>query len=112
MKSSLECGFSGPLAAHRLTGDGPTILADIGFDPAWRPGRRPAPGARNASALIDTGVQECFVDCDLADQLQLPIVNRREVAGSAGKHEVNVYLAQIFIPSLLFTQHGYLQERF
>ena len=109
MKSSLECGFSGPLAADRLTDEGPKIAVDIGFDPSWRAGRtprRPAAADEGVPALIDTGAIECFVDCDLAAHLQLPIVDRREVAGSPGKHEVDVYLAQIFIPSLLFTQHG------
>lgn len=106
MKSSIECGFSGPLAAHRLTGDGPTIPVDIGFDHTWRPGRVPTPGNRGISALIDTGAQECFIDCDLAADLQLPTVNRREIAGTLGRHEVDVYMAQLFIPSLLFTQYG------
>jgi hypothetical protein len=106
MKSSIECGFSGPLAAHRLAGTGPTIPVDIGFDPIWRAGRRPAAADRDVPALIDTGAQESFIDCDLATRLQLPIVERREVSGSAGKHEVDVYLAQIFIPPLFFTQHG------
>jgi predicted aspartyl protease len=103
---SIECGYSGPLAANRLTGDGPTILVDIGFDPAWRPGEIPKPSDRDLPALIDTGAQECFIDCDLATHLRLPVVNRREVAGSAGKHVVDVYLAQIYIPALLFTMRG------
>jgi hypothetical protein len=58
MKNSLDCGFSGPLAAHRLTGEGPKIAVDIGFDPTWRAGETPRPPAaayRGISALIDTG---------------------------------------------------------
>src|SRR5947208_13595205 len=109
MKNSLECGFSGPLAEHRLTGDGPTIAVDIGFDPTWRAGQTPRPpkaADRDVPALIDTGATECFIDSDLATHLRLPVVNRRELAGSLGRHEVDVYLAQIFIPPLLFTQHG------
>jgi hypothetical protein len=106
MKSSIECGFSGPLAANNLTDNGPTIPVDIGFDPAWRPGRVPAPGNRGVGALIDTGAQASFIDCDLATHLQLPIVDRWEVSGSSEKHEVDVYLAQMFIPPLLFTQYG------
>ena len=109
MKNSLECGFVGPLAANRLTGEGPKITVDIGFDPGWRAGTTPHPPAAadtGVTALIDTGAIECFIDSDLAASLRLPIVDRREVAGSLGKHEVDVYLAQLFIPPLLFTQHG------
>jgi predicted aspartyl protease len=98
-----ECGFSD---ANRLTGDGPGILVDIGFDPAWRSGNIPVPKDRDIVALIDTGAQECFIDCDLASHLHLPMVDRREIAGSIGKHEVDVYLAQIHIPSLNFIQYG------
>jgi predicted aspartyl protease len=103
---TVECGFSGPLAGNRLTGDGPSILVDIGFDPAWRAGKIPASTDRDIVALIDTGAQECFIDCDLAGYLRLPMVDRREVAGSLGKHEVDVYLAQIYIPTLDFIQYG------
>jgi predicted aspartyl protease len=101
-----ECGFAGPFAANKLTGDGPSILVDIGFDPTWRAGKIPVPKDRDLVALVDTGAQECFIDCDLANHLQLPLVDRREVAGTLGKHEVDVYLAQIHIPSLDFTQYG------
>jgi hypothetical protein len=100
---TVECGFAD---ANRLTGDGPSILVDIGFDSAWRAGKMPVPKDRDIVALIDTAAQECFIDCDLAGHLQLPIVDRREVAGSLGKHEVDVYLAQIRIPSLNFIQYG------
>jgi hypothetical protein len=103
---TVECGFRGPDAINRLTGDGPTILVDIGFDPGWRPGRIPVPNDRDIVALIDTGARECFIDVDLVTHLQLPIVDRCEVAGSHGRHEVDVYLAQIHIPALIFTQYG------
>lgn len=106
MKRIVECGYSGLNAANDLTGDGPTILVDVGFDPEWRIGLIPVASDRNIVGLIDTGAQECFIDCDLANRLALPIVDRREVAGSNGKHEVDVYLAQIFSPDLLFIQQG------
>jgi len=72
---TVECGFPGPLAANRLTGDGPSILVDIGFDPAWRGETIPIPQDRDIVALFDTGAQECFIDCDLANHLQLPMVD-------------------------------------
>jgi hypothetical protein len=43
---------------------------------------------------------------DLANHLHLPIVDRCEVAGSHGKHEVDVYLAELHIRSFSFTQYG------
>jgi predicted aspartyl protease len=101
-----ECGFSGPNAANRLTGKGPTILVDIGFDPTWRLGKIPIPNDRDIVALIDTGARECFIDSDLANHLRLPIVDRCEVAGSQGRHEVDVYLAHVHIPTLVWTQYG------
>ena len=100
---TIQCGFSGLDAAYRLTEKGPGILVDIGFDQTWRLGKTPVPNDRDIVALIDTGAQECFIDCDLATHLQLPIVDRREVAGSNGKHAVDVYLAQIHIPALDWT---------
>lgn len=103
---TIECGFSGQLAVSKLTTFGPTVPVDIGFDQGWRPGAIPAPGGRDVPALIDTGAQECFIDCDLANHLNLPIVNRREVAGSHGKHEVDVYLAQLHVRDLFFTMSG------
>jgi hypothetical protein len=103
---TVECGFYGN--ANRLTGDGPTISVNIGFDTNWRPerGHAPIPGEREILALIDTGATECFIDSDLATILNLPIVDRRDVAGSVGKHSVYVFLAQIYIPSLEHVQDG------
>lgn len=106
MKRTIQCGYSGLNAANDLTGDGPTVLVDVGFDPEWRHGSIPVPADRNLVGLIDTGAQECFIDCDLANRLMLPIIDRREVAGSNGKHEVDVYLAQLYVPDLVFIQYG------
>jgi predicted aspartyl protease len=103
---TVECGYSGPSAVNRLTGDGPTILVDIGFDPTWQRGKIPIPSDHDIVALIDTGAQECFIDSDLANHLHLPIVDRCKVAGSQGKHEVDVYLAHVHIPALVWTQYG------
>jgi predicted aspartyl protease len=57
-------------------------------------------------ALVDTGAQECFIDRDLASALTLPIVDRQEIAGSTGRDEVEVYLAQIHVKDLYFTIRG------
>ncbi|HTQ33089.1 MAG TPA: retropepsin-like aspartic protease, partial [Stellaceae bacterium] len=83
---------------------------DIGFDAAWEQdysrGSVPVPGRQGVSALIDTGAQECFIDRDLATALTLPIVDRQEIAGSTGREEVEVYLAQIHVRDLYFTIRG------
>jgi len=109
MRSSLDCGYSGPRAPEELVKYGPTIWVDIGFDPSWRPGppaRKPNAAALRVRALIDTGAEQSFIDCDLAARLKLSIFDWAEVAGSQGRHEVEVYLAQIFIQPLQLTQHG------
>jgi ABC-type uncharacterized transport system permease subunit len=58
------------------------------------------------SALVDTGASESCIDSLLAATLKLPIVDRRPVSGVHGSKEVNVYLAQIHVPSLNFTIYG------
>jgi hypothetical protein len=104
--TTIDCGFAGPTARDLLIERGPTLYVDIGFDPAWRAGRVPAAGKRRVPAQVDTGAIECFIDCDLAAELRLPITDRREIAGSIGSHEVDVYMAQVHVPSLGFTMYG------
>lgn len=36
----------------------------------------------------------------------LPIIDRRHISGVAGKTEVNIHLAQVFVPALMFTVNG------
>jgi len=106
MKTRLDCGFSGLGASDELMEHGPRISVDIGFDPAWRLGLIPAPKKRNVPALIDTGALESFIDCDLATELDLPICDRRAISGTIGSHEVDVYMAQVFVPAFEFTVYG------
>ncbi len=42
----------------------------------------------------------------LADILNLPVVDRRNVSGVHGSAEVNIHLAQIYVPFLQFTTYG------
>ena len=107
-----KCGFedsTGVLGRDLLVSMGPTLIVDIGFDPSFTPGnnRTPAPGIKSVQALVDTGAMESCIDGSLAMQLNLPIVDRRIICGSAGRHEVNVHLAQIHVPSLTFTIYGF-----
>ena len=66
------------------------------------------PSARGfeLEALVDTGAQDSCIDRLLAAQLSLPVVDRQAVCGVHGLREVDVYLAQIYIPALKFTEYG------
>lgn len=57
-------------------------------------------------ALVDTGATESCIDADLAAKLQLPIVDRRRVAGVSGIKDVDMHLAHIHVPGLAFTLYG------
>jgi len=110
---STKCGFDegdglAP-AKDRLVIWGPTLLVDIGFDPVhdWKTATSlPLPGLQGLHALVDTGATESCIDNQLAAQLDLPIIDRREICGVHGKHEANVHLAQVHIPSLNVTING------
>jgi predicted aspartyl protease len=108
---STTCGFgsnNGISGADYLVFHGPTLPVLIGLDPAHPPGSAVAPnlGANVLYALVDTGATTNCIDNGLAIQLNLPVVNQQEVAGVGGKMKVNVYLCQIYIPSLQFTDFG------
>src|SRR5258708_26185488 len=107
-----KCGFdnipSGALGVDLLVFHGPTLLVDIGFDPAFNVAERkiPVAGVKAIHALVDTGATESCIDSLLAAHLNLPIVDRRKISGAGGSHEVNIHLAQVFVPSLNFTLYG------
>jgi predicted aspartyl protease len=119
----LECGTANlvlpagltPQSALVLTGPG--IVVDIGFDQAilaqvaaGAPVQPSAAGAlpntQQVLALIDTGATQSCIDEALAQQLQLPLINRQTAAGVGGSHILNVYLAYIVIPLLGTVQAG------
>lgn len=106
------CGFNdipgGASGQVLLTAWGPTLRVDIGFDPNFSAAipSRPAAGITDVDALVDTGAGESCIDNVLAGQLNLPIVDRRPIAGVHGSHMVNMYLAQIHVSTLGFTIHG------
>ena len=107
-----KCGFdstNGVSGSVLLTTYGPTLFVNIGFDSNWNINTAittPVPGITNVHALVDTGATECCIDDLLAVQLNLPVIDRIPVSGSAGQHEANMYFAQIHIPSLNFTMYG------
>jgi predicted aspartyl protease len=109
--TQVECGFDshpGSQGAQLLVQSGPTLLVDIGFDTSWDPasGTVPAPGTTGVKALVDTGASECCIDQLLAASLGLPIVDRTRISGVGGVHEVNVYMAQIYLPTLNVWHYG------
>jgi len=85
---------------------GPTIEVQVGFDAASPDAGRSNPGAETSQALVDTGAQFSHIDVSLASRLALPVIDKCLVSGSGGAHEVDVYLAQIYVPAFKFTQRG------
>jgi predicted aspartyl protease len=108
------CGWNnvpgGASGSDLLVAWGPTLLVDIGFDPAYNPAavplQKPVAGINGVEALVDTGASESCIDALLAGQLNLPIVDKRTISGVGGSHSVNIYLAQVHVPSLAFTIYG------
>lgn len=93
--------YPGVKGSELLVANGPTLYVDIGFDPAYTPATArtpPAQGITGIRALVDTGATESCIDNLLGAQLNLPIVDRRNISGSTGKHMVDMYLAQIQSP--------------
>ena len=97
-----------PTTPDTLVTIGPTIDVQIGFDPAYRPnlGLSAALPTTLYSALVDTGALESCIDAELASALQLIVVDHRWISGAGGPVEVNIYSAQIVIPSLSATIYG------
>jgi predicted aspartyl protease len=101
---------------------GPTTLVEVGFDPGLfetdptkvraavnnlNASTAPNASFRMIPALIDTGATESCVDETLANELQLPLIDRvNSVAGIGGQHELNVYLGHLRIVQLGFIQYG------
>jgi Aspartyl protease len=110
--STTKCGFDDTPAASGATllvANGPSLAVNVGFDPAYdakNPTGPPAPGVTGLWALVDTGATECCIDSQLAARLCLPIVDKRKVAGIGGQSDVDVHLAQVYVPALGFTMYG------
>ena len=104
----MRVDFGFPRNPPLLVYHGPTLAVAVGFDKTWRASHGTRPSARGfeLEALVDTGAQDSCIDRLLAAQLSLPVVDRQAVCGVHGLREVDVYLAQIYIPALKFTEYG------
>src|ERR1700691_5517924 len=107
-----QCGFDDVAGAstgsEMLSAYGPTLIVDIGFDPDYDLAVLVAPraGVTGIHALVDTGAAQSCVDSMLAAQLGRPIVDKATVAGVGGGQEVNMHVAQVFVPSLNWNIYG------
>jgi predicted aspartyl protease len=66
------------------------------------------PALQSALALVDTGATHSCVEEQLAQNLNLPIINQQQVTGVAGPQTHNIYLAQLSISSLGLSYRGQL----
>jgi predicted aspartyl protease len=96
---------------------GPTTRVEIGFnadlfhsDPAVAKQAMAAAHAQAPSqlveALIDTGAFDSCIDENLAQQLQLPLIDHQSGSGIGGTETFNVYLGHIRIIELGTIQYG------
>lgn len=95
----------GPSPRQILYSAGPRVQVVIGQapPPADASGAAPPEPAvpdRTVTALLDTGATQCCITDQLAQELQLQVIDRRMVGGAAGQNEHNVYLGRIAIPAL------------
>ena len=102
-----KCGFDdvpgGASGRVQLACHGPTLLVTILFNPNYNLAVRnppPVAGLGGLQALVDSGASESCIDNLIAAQLNLPIVDRREISGVHGRHTVNMHLAQVHVTSL------------
>jgi predicted aspartyl protease len=89
---------------------GPTLIVDVGFDPNFDPNSSKTPPVsqlQGSHALVDTGATISCIDSAVAAALSLPVIDRQKISGAGGVHEVNMHLAQIYVPDLNFTQYGF-----
>ena len=103
--ATASCGFSDPESLYRF---GPTTSVEVGFDAAFDPQDlvRPILPSTPWPGLVDTGAMDCCIDSDLAQLLDLPIVDQGFISGAGGPVQVNRHLAQLYIPGLNYTMYG------
>lgn len=96
----------GKLDPNQLTLLGPSIRVSIGHFRVGDAANTLPKEDEFAVALVDTGATESCIDISLAQKLELPIVDKITISGAGGAKSHDVYMAQIHIPDLKFTQYG------
>ena len=116
---------------QHLIASGLCVVIEVGFDPALfgavapvpvssgppgvsppsnlPTGNLPTPPIQQVCsvlALIDTGASNSCIDEGLAQQLNLPLINKIPVGGVGGSHILNQYLCRLVIPQLNFSRAG------
>jgi hypothetical protein len=109
----LDCAPAAPEASADLADLGPTIRVEVGYDvdgiyaapAAGSPSERADATIQIADALIDTGSAVNCIDEDLAQQLELPLVDRVVGAGASGAATFNLYLCSVRIAELGYVKY-------
>ena len=59
-------------------------------------------------SLIDTGAQSCFISNEKAEELQLPVLGKTSIKGSAGEVRTNIYkVDSIVLPNgIMYRKDG------
>lgn len=83
---------------------GPTTFVEVAYDPVFTSSS--GQFQRLVGALIDTGASDSCIDVDLAEALQLPLIDRQEAFGIGGRETFNVYLVHVRIAELGLIQPG------
>ena len=96
----------GNLNPNQLIRVGPTIGVFIGHFRSDNESRALPQEDEFALALVDTGASESCIDISFAQKLKLPVVDKMTISGVGGAKIHDVYMAQIHIPNLEFTQYG------
>lgn len=101
--TSIRVGYEG--RPERLSRAGALLPVQIGLDLSFCPDSGAPPQLPDTlyPALIDTGANINAIDLALAESMALMLAEQRNMAGVHGRQETNLYLAQIYIPSLNFT---------
>ncbi|MGI9440311.1 MAG: retropepsin-like aspartic protease [Parvibaculales bacterium] len=107
----LDCGFldtENMSAYGSLIQHGPTVQVNVGFDAQYNPDNNTTPSlAENTIlALVDTGASESSIDAELAENLQLPKVDKTTISTASGVATVDLHLGHIYIPALSWTIYG------
>ena len=92
--------------ARGLELHGPMVAVIVGKVAAEGAPQADVPARVHKAALIDTGATGSCIDEKLAQQLTLPVIDRRDVKGVGGWKKHNVYLAHMIVPALGLESKG------